>query len=56
LIDREFGTRQDAFRRRVRDSGLVTGSFANPAELAKLVERSLQDLAQARRIPGHPGT
>jgi len=32
LIDHEFGARQDAFRRRVRDSGLVTGSFASPAE------------------------
>ena len=31
LIDREFGARQDAFRGRVRDSGLVTGSFASPA-------------------------
>jgi hypothetical protein len=33
LIDRESGTRQDAFRQRVRDSGLVTGSFASPAAL-----------------------
>ena len=49
LIDRQFGTRQDAFRRRVRDSGLVTGSFASPAALGQLVERSLRELAQARR-------
>ena len=48
LIDREFGARQDAFRRRVRDSGLVTGSFASPAGLGQLVERSLRDLAQTR--------
>ena len=34
LIDREFGARQDAFRRRVQDSGLTTQSFANPAALA----------------------
>ena len=33
LIDREFGARQDAFRRRVWDSGLVAGSFASPAAL-----------------------
>ena len=33
LIDREFGARQDAFRRRVQDSGLVTQSFASPAAL-----------------------
>jgi hypothetical protein len=49
LIDHEFGVRQDAFRRRVQDSGLVTGSFANPAELGQLVERSLRVLAQKRR-------
>ncbi len=49
LIDREFGARQDAFRRRVQDSGLVTRSFANPGELGQLVERSLRELAGARR-------
>ena len=49
LIDREFGTRQDAFRRRVRDSGLTTQSFASPAKLGQLVERSLRDLADTRR-------
>src|SRR5215831_3465396 len=36
LIDLEFGARQDAFRRRVHDSGLVTGSFASPAALGQL--------------------
>jgi Domain of unknown function (DUF4062)/NB-ARC domain len=49
LIDHEFGARQDAFRGRVRDSGLVTGSFASPAGLGQLVERSLRDLAETRR-------
>ena len=48
LIDREFGDRQDAFRRRVQDSGLVTGSFANPDALQMLVERSLRNLADTR--------
>jgi tetratricopeptide (TPR) repeat protein len=52
LIDREFGGRQDAFRRRVRESGLVTGSFASPAGLGQLVERSLRELAKARRAGG----
>jgi hypothetical protein len=52
LIDREFGARQDAFRTRVRDSGLVTGSFASPAALGQLVERSLRELAKARRVGG----
>ena len=49
LIDRKFGDRQDAFRRRVQDNGLTTRSFANPAELGQLVERSLRDLADTRR-------
>ena len=48
LIDLEFGARQEAFRRRVRDSGLVTESFASPAELGQLVERSLRELAARR--------
>jgi hypothetical protein len=51
LIDREFGERQDAFRCRVQDSGLVTGSFASPAVLGQLVERSLRELSTTR----HPG-
>ena len=52
LIDREFGARQDAFRRRVQDSGLTTQSFASPAALGQLVERSLRDLADTRRRIG----
>ncbi len=52
LIDIEFGARQEAFRRRVRDSGLVTGSFASPAGLGQLVERSLRGLAETRRAGG----
>ena len=48
LVDREFGTRQDAFRRRVQESGLVTRSFASPAKLGQLVERSLGQLAVRR--------
>ena len=54
LIDQEFGARQDAFRGRVRDSGLVTRSFASPAGLGQLVERSLRDLAETRRGSGGP--
>ena len=40
LIDLEFGARQGAFRRQVRDSGLVTASFTDPATLGQLVEHS----------------
>jgi hypothetical protein len=49
LIDLEFGSRQEAFRRRVQGSGLVTQTFADPATLGKLVERSLRELARMRR-------
>ena len=52
VIDLEFGTRQEAFRRRVQGSGLVTQSFASPDQLGKLVERSLRELAAARDVPG----
>jgi hypothetical protein len=52
LIDLDFGGRQEAFRRRVRDSGLTTASFASPAELGQLVERSLQELAGTWRRTG----
>jgi tetratricopeptide (TPR) repeat protein len=48
LIDPEFGARQEAFRRRVRDSGLTVQSFGSPAALGQLVERSLRELAQTR--------
>jgi hypothetical protein len=49
LIDHAFGARQETFRRRVQASGLVTQSFASPDQLGKLVERSLRELAAARR-------
>jgi len=52
LIDREFGDRQEAFCRRVRGSGLTVQSFANPDMLGRLVERSLRELAEARRGAG----
>ena len=52
LIDYAFGARQEAFRRRVQASGLVTQSFAHPDQLGKLVERSLRELARARRGSG----
>jgi hypothetical protein len=49
LIDHEFGARQEVFRRRVRDSALVTPSFASPAALGQLVERSLRELAETQQ-------
>ena len=49
LMDHEFGARQEAFRRRVQDSGLVTQPFTNPATLGQLVERSLRELAAHRQ-------
>ena len=52
LIDREYGQRQDDFRRRVQDSMLSTRSFASPDTLQLLVERSLRELADTRRRIG----
>jgi Domain of unknown function (DUF4062)/Tetratricopeptide repeat/NB-ARC domain len=52
LIDHKFGAQQEAFRRRVQGSGLVTQSFANPDQLGKLVERSLRELAEVRQASG----
>jgi tetratricopeptide (TPR) repeat protein len=49
LMDAEFGARQEAFRRRVREGGLVTQLFTDPATLGQLVERSLRELAEQRR-------
>jgi hypothetical protein len=49
LIDHQFGDRQEAFRHKVRASGLTTQSFANPAKLGQLVERSLGKLAETRQ-------
>jgi tetratricopeptide (TPR) repeat protein len=52
LIDEQFGARQAAFRARVQHSGLVVQSFTGPATLGQLVERSLRELAEARRGTG----
>ena len=49
LIDVEFGARQEAFRHRVLECGLVTQQFADPATLGQLVERSLRELAERHR-------
>ena len=49
LMDAEFGARQEAFRRRVHEGGLITQLFADPATLGQLVERSLRELAEQRR-------
>ena len=56
LMDHQYGARQEAFRRRVQDSGLVTATFTDPATLGQLVERSLRELAeQHRRQHGNGG-
>jgi hypothetical protein len=55
LIDLQFGARQEAFRRRVREGGLVTASFGSPDMLGRLVERSLRELA-GRRWAGEAGS
>jgi hypothetical protein len=47
LKDREYGDRQDAFLKRVRDAGLTLQPFRNPDDLKGLVERSLRELAES---------
>ena len=54
LMDRKFGARQDAFRRRVQDSGLITQSFANPDALRRLVGDSLRELMAVKGTPPGP--
>ncbi|MBK8074412.1 MAG: tetratricopeptide repeat protein [Kineosporiaceae bacterium] len=49
LMDREYGDRQDTFRRSVNDSRLTTKTFASPDQLGQLVERSLRELAATRQ-------
>jgi tetratricopeptide (TPR) repeat protein len=57
LLDLEFGARQQAFRARVQESGLVVQPFTDPATLGQLVERSLRELAERHRRAdtGSPG-
>ena len=55
LMDHEFGARQEAFRRRVQDAGLVTQKFTDPGTLGQLVERSLRELAERRPRGGSQG-
>jgi tetratricopeptide (TPR) repeat protein len=50
LVDPEFWARQEAFRLRVREAGLVTQSFNDPGTLGQLVERSLRELAGTRQF------
>jgi hypothetical protein len=45
LIDLAYGTRQEAFRRRVQ-ADLGTRSFCDPGTLGQLVERPLRELAE----------
>jgi hypothetical protein len=44
LIDRQYGDRQDAFLKRVKEAGLTLKRFRNPDDLRGLVERSLREL------------
>jgi tetratricopeptide (TPR) repeat protein len=55
LIDHQYGPRQEAFRRRVQDSGLAVRTFGDPGTLGQLVERSLRELADRRRVGGSGG-
>ncbi|MFM7513037.1 MAG: hypothetical protein ACKO3F_06665 [Cyanobium sp.] len=49
LIDRQYGDRQDAFLKRVKEAGLTLQRFRNPDDLKGLVERSLRELGQVQQ-------
>jgi hypothetical protein len=49
--DPDLRARQRAFRARLRDSGMVTGTFSSPQQLGLLVLRALTDLRRERQ-PG----
>jgi uncharacterized protein YjbI with pentapeptide repeats len=51
LVDRSYGDRQNAFVKRVKDSGLTVQFFRNPEDLKSLVERSLRELADSTKAP-----
>ena len=51
LVDRTYGDRQNAFVKRVKDSGLTVQFFRNPEDLKSLVERSLRELADSAKAP-----
>ena len=55
LVDFEFAARQEAFRRRVQNAGLVAQKFTDPGMLGQLVERSLRELAERRWHRGGEG-
>jgi hypothetical protein len=46
LIDREFGHRQDSFRRRLRDAGLTFAYVVTPTQLELALYQALVELAQ----------
>ena len=54
-VDFEFAARQEAFRRRVQNAGLVAQEFTDPGMLGQLVERSLRELAERRWHRGGEG-
>jgi hypothetical protein len=54
LIDLEYGARQEAFRRRVRDEGLVAQRYKSPDDLRALVFQSLR--TRADQLAGETAT
>jgi tetratricopeptide (TPR) repeat protein len=51
LHDEEFGARQEAFRKRLRDSGVTTATVSSPAELETAVYQALTELPRPRATP-----
>ena len=52
--DYEFGRRQEAFRRRLIDSGVTTRTVTSPAELETAVLQALTELARRGQTVGKP--
>jgi len=49
FIDREHGTRQDAFRERLQHSGLITATVTSSPELSEKLYQALAELPRASR-------
>jgi hypothetical protein len=50
--DYEYGARQEAFRRRLADSGVTTATVASAADVERAVYQALTELSRASVVSG----